>query len=104
MEISYHEIGEWYSPFFLETGGVKEPEGAGAIPAPATTQSELLCNSPRGTQQMQSVTRGKTAKRRFFRLFWKRKSPIGFAERAWDDVGGGKVTCVLLQQGLLCWS
>lgn len=28
--------GRWYSPFFLETEGVKEPEGAGAIPAPAT--------------------------------------------------------------------
>ena len=37
MEISYHEMGEWYSPFFLETEGVKEPEGAGAIPAPATS-------------------------------------------------------------------
>gem|GEM_PF-6119216 len=26
----------WYSPFLLETEGAKEPEGAGAIPAPAT--------------------------------------------------------------------
>lgn len=37
MEISCYTVGEWYSPFLLETEGVKEPEGAGAIPVPATS-------------------------------------------------------------------
>jgi len=46
MEISYYKIGEWYSPFFLETGSVKEPEGAGAIPAPATKSEEDGSGNP----------------------------------------------------------
>ncbi len=29
-------MGLWYSPFQLETAGVREPPDAGSIPAPAT--------------------------------------------------------------------
>ena len=34
-------MGLWYSPFLLETSGVKEPPDAGSIPAPATKWTEL---------------------------------------------------------------
>ncbi|TSC64850.1 MAG: hypothetical protein G01um101491_133 [Parcubacteria group bacterium Gr01-1014_91] len=33
-------MGLWYSPFQLETVGVKEPPDAGSIPAPATRKTK----------------------------------------------------------------
>ena len=33
-------MGLWYSPFQLETAGVKEPPDAGSIPAPATRSKQ----------------------------------------------------------------
>jgi len=35
-------MGLWYSPFRLETVGVKEPPDAGSIPAPATSKEKDL--------------------------------------------------------------
>lgn len=35
-------LGSWYSPFFAETLSVKEPSGAGAIPASATKKQNNL--------------------------------------------------------------
>ena len=63
-------MGLWYSPFLLETAGVKEPPDAGSIPAPATRENTRLFD-PYGSKSRFKTNRPKGRKRRpKGRLLW----------------------------------